>query len=321
MKIVYLDNNATTRIAPEVVEAMLPVLRTDYGNPSSLHLLGNAAHDRIEKSRTQVAQFLGARPGEIIFTSGGTESNHLALCGALEARPHKRHLIITEVEHPCIRALADWLAERRDYRVTRIHVDRSGRLDLNELKKAIRPDTALVSVMWANNETGVLMPVEEAAHMAHEKGALFHTDAVQAAGKVSVDVAKVDVDLLSISGHKLHAPKGVGALFVRRGVRIRPQMVGGHQENGRRGGTENVASIVGLGKACELSTRSVSFEQHEVRGLRDRLEQGMIENIPDIDIVGQNVPRVPNTICVNFDRVEGESVLLFLSEHHYCQIF
>jgi len=253
MKIVYLDNNATTKIAPEVFEVMKPFLTLDYGNPSSLHLLGNQAHQEMEKSRERIAHFLGARPTELMFTSGGTESNNLAIRGILEARPRRRHIITTAVEHPSIRSLMDWLEERSGYQVTRIPVDHNGILNLDELDRAIRPDTAMISSMWANNETGVLMPVEEIAEIAREHNVLFHCDAVQAVGKVDVDVAKVPVDLLSISGHKIHAPKGVGALFVRRGVRIRPAQIGGHQENGRRGGTENVASIAGLSKACELA--------------------------------------------------------------------
>jgi cysteine desulfurase len=318
MKIVYLDNNATTQLAPEVLEAMLPYLKDQYGNPSSLHLLGNQAHEAVEKARSQVACSIGVHPTDIVFTSGGTESNNLAIMGTLEARPSKRHIITTAVEHPSIRTLIEWLEEKKAYQVTRIGVDRDGILDLDELKGAIRQDTALVSSMWANNETGVLMPVREIAKITRERGILFHCDAVQALGKVKVDLTKIPIDLLSLSGHKVHAPKGVGVLYVRRGVRIRPHLIGGHQESGRRGGTENVASIVGFAKACMLAKENLSCEETHVRMLRGQLEEGILETIPDAQIISSKAPRVPNTVCVTFSRVEGESVLLYLSELGVC---
>lgn len=318
MKITYLDNNATTRVAPDVLESMLPYLTSQYGNPSSLHVLGNQAHKELEKARARVAGFIGARPTEIIFTSGGTESNNLAIMGVLEARPSKRHIVTSPVEHPSIRTLVEWLEERKGYEVTRVPVDRDGLLDLEALEDAIRPDTALVSCMWANNETGVLMPVEQISRITRERRVLFHCDAVQAAGKVEVNVSQVPVDLLSFSAHKIHAPKGVGALFVRRGVRIKPHHIGGHQEGGRRGGTENVVSIIGFARACELAKEALALEETHVRSLRDRLEEGILECVPGVEVIGRKSPRVPNTICVTFARVEGESVLLYLSEHGIC---
>lgn len=304
---IYLDNNATTRVAPEVLEAMLPVLTGVYGNPSSPHRYGMEARRRVEEARAAVAALLGASPGEVVFTSGGTEANHLALQGALALRPGRRRIVTTAVEHPSTLLLLEHLAER-GYEVVRCPVDREGVLDLAALQEAVTEETAVVSVMWANNETGVLQPVAEAAAVARARGALVHTDAVQAVGKVQVSVKEVPVDFLAFSGHKLHGPKGIGALFVRKGLAL-PPMLWGHQERKRRGGTENVPGAVGLGKACELAARSVDTVGEGMQRLRDRLESGILRAIPFAAINGGGAPRVPNTSNVRFGTLDGEAVL------------
>lgn len=318
MKPVYLDNNATTAVAPEVLEAMLPFLRERYGNPSSIHAFGGDVNHDVDRAREQVAALLGAEtPTEILFTSCGTESDNTAILSALEAYPERKQLITTRVEHPAVLSLARHL-ERKGYEVVRLAVDRDGLLDLVELRAALSTRTAVVSAMWANNETGVMFPVEELARMAHDVGALFHTDAVQTVGKLPLDMRRSAIDMLSLSGHKLHAPKGIGALYVRRGTKFRPFLIGGHQERNRRGGTENVPGIVALGAAAELAHRHVAEEQTTVRALRDRLEHGILERIPDAIVNGHRERRLPNTTNISFEFVEGEAILLLLDQAGIC---
>jgi len=310
---VYLDNNATTRVAPEVVDAMLPYLREHYGNPSSMHAFGAAAGRALDRARDRVAALLGAEsPGEIVFTGGGSESDNLAVVGVLRAQPDKKHLITTAVEHPAVLGLCRELESRHGYRVTYLPVDGRGRLDLQALRDALRPDTAVVSIMAANNETGVIFPTEEIGAIVKEHGAVYHVDAVQAAGKLPLDMRRSTVDLLSISGHKIHACKGVGALYVRRGTKLRPLIVGGHQERGRRAGTENVAGLVGLGVACELAGSHREEENVRVRGLRDRLAREILAAVPDSRLNGDPEHRLPNTANISFDYIEGEGILLLL---------
>jgi len=317
MRTIYLDNNATTAVDPEVREALWPYLTEYYGNASSMHEFGGALRHRIEEARGQAAALLGCEAGEVIFTSGGTESDNTAIRGVLAAQPRKRHLITTRVEHPAVLSACRQM-QREGYRLTELGVDGSGRLDLEELRGALTDETALVSVMWANNETGVLFPIEEIGSMARSRGALVHTDAVQAAGKLAIDLARLPVDLLSVSGHKLHAPKGVGLLYVRRGTRVQPLMLGGHQEFGRRAGTENVAGIAALGKACELSRRRLVEETARVGRLRDRLEEGLLRDCLDARVNGDRSARLANTTNISFEYVEGEAILLMLDRLGVC---
>ncbi len=317
MDIVYLDNNATTRVAPEVVEAMLPYFGERYGNPSSMHTFGGQVGRDLEAARVQVANLLGATPDEIIFTSCGTESDATALWSALRAHPDRRHIITSRVEHPAVKNLCESLAET-GYRVTFVPVDRRGRLDLDYFHHHLSEDTAVVSLMWANNETGVIFPVEEIGAALRERGIPFHTDAVQAVGKVPIDLSRLPVDMLSLSGHKLHAPKGVGALYLRKGTPFTPYLIGGHQERGRRGGTENVASIIGLGRAAELAETAVETENTTVRKLRDRLESELLARIPNAMVNGDPAHRLPNTSSIAFEFVEGESILLMMNEFGIC---
>jgi cysteine desulfurase len=317
MKTVYLDNNATTQVAEEVLETMLPYFRDLYGNPSSMHTFGGQVGQKIRAAREQVAALLGASPDEIIFTSCGTESDNAAIHSALTTRPDKKHIITSRVEHPAIRALGAHLATQ-GYRVTELPVDKNGVLDLENLEKSMTPDTAVVSLMWGNNETGVIFPVEEAAAMAHERGILFHTDAVQSTGKIPISLKKNAIDMLSISGHKLHAPKGIGVLYVRKGTKFSPFLIGGHQERERRGGTENTPSIVGLGKACELAASNMERENTYVKGLRDKLEKEILARIPQSRVNGDTVNRLPNTTNISFEFVEGEAILLLMNEQGIC---
>ena len=317
MKTVYLDNNATTQVAEEVLEAMLPYFRELYGNPSSMHTFGGQVGQKIRAAREQVAQLIGASPDEILFTSCGTESDNAAIHSALATRPDKKHIIASRVEHPAIRALGAHLATQ-GYRVTELPVDKNGVLDLENLEKSMTPDTAAVSLMWGNNETGVIFPVEEAAAMAHERGILFHTDAVQSTGKISINLKKNAIDMLSISGHKLHAPKGIGVLYVRKGTKFSPFLIGGHQERERRGGTENTSSIVGLGKACELAAKNMEQESTYVKSLRDKLEKEILERIPQSRVNGDTTNRLPNTTNISFEFVEGEAILLLMNEQGIC---
>lgn len=317
MKTIYLDNNATTQVAQEVLEAMLPYFRELYGNPSSMHTFGGQVGQKIRVAREQVAQLLGALPDEIVFTSCGTESDNAAIRSALVTRPDKKHVVISRVEHPAVRALCSHLGTQ-GYKITELPVDKNGLLDLENLEKSLTPDTAIVSLMWGNNETGVIFPVEEAAKLAHEKGILFHTDAVQATGKIPINMKNNVIDMLSISGHKLHAPKGVGVLFIRRGTKFSPFLIGGHQEKERRGGTENTPSIIGLGKACELAAENMQKENTDVRRLRDKLESELLKKIPQSRVNGDPVNRLPNTTNISFEYVEGEAILLLMNELGLC---
>ena len=317
MSIIYLDNNATTEVAKEVLEAMLPYFRDLYGNPSSMHSFGGQVAQQIRDAREQVAALIGTLPEEIIFTSCGTESDNAAIRSALATRPDKKHIVTSRVEHPAIRALCAHLATQ-GYRVTELPVDKKGLLDLENLEKSLTPDTAIVSLMWGNNETGVIFPVEEAAQMAHERGILFHTDAVQTTGKIPINMKKNVIDMLSISGHKLHAPKGIGILYIRRGTKFSPFLIGGHQERERRGGTENTPSIIGLGKACELAAKNMQKENREVKQLRDKLEKEILAKIPQSRVNGDTTNRLPNTTNISFEYVEGEAILLLMNEHGIC---
>ena len=317
MKTVYVDNNATTQVAPEVVEAMLPYFSEFYGNPSSMHFFGGQVQKKVNEAREKVADFLGAEPSEIVFTSCGTESDNAAIFGTLDSYPEKRHFITSRVEHPAVMNVSSYLS-RKGYRTTEISVDREGRLDLDELKEAITDNTAIVSIMYANNETGVIFPIEEIGQIVKSSGIPFHTDAVQAAGKIPLNMKKSAVDMLSISGHKLHAPKGIGILYIRKGTKFSPFMIGGHQEKGRRGGTENVPYIIGIGKACELAKKYLEDENTRVRALRDYLESKILEKIPNTLVNGDSKNRLPNTVSVSFEYVEGESILLLLSDLGIC---
>ncbi len=319
-QVVYMDNNATTRVAPEVVEAMMPFLVDFYGNPSSMHRFGGQVGAAVRKARAQVATLLGAEPEEIAFTSCGTESDSTAILSALQSFPDKRHVVTTRVEHPAVKNLCEGLDSLtgHKHRLTRLPVAADGTLDLEQYREALSDDTAIVSVMWANNETGVIFPIAEMARMAHERGILFHTDAVQAVGKVPICLKELDVDFLSLSGHKLHAAKGVGVLYVRRGTPFVPFLTGGHQERGRRGGTENVASIVGLGVACELAGAQMADENSKVRQLRDRLEEGLLKSVPKSMLNGHKTDRLPNTANISFEYVEGEAILLHMDRYNIC---
>lgn len=316
-RIIYVDNNATTQVDPEVFEAMRPFFCELYGNPSSIHVFGGQVARYIENARESTALLLGADSSEIIFTSCGTESNNAAISSALSLCPRRRKIVISKVEHPAVLNVGKELT-RRGYRVIEVPVDTKGRLDMERLAELIDDQTTLVSIMWANNETGNIYPVEKIADMAHQQGAIFHTDAVQSAGKIPIDLRKSSIDMLSLSGHKLHAPKGVGALYVRRGIRFRPFLIGGHHERGRRGGTENVAGIVGVGKASELALKNLDAENMEVKKLRDRLEKGLLEAVSNVRINGDPENRLPNTLNISFEFIEGESILLLMDELGIC---
>lgn len=317
MKTIYFDNNATTQVAAEVLDAMLPYFREFYGNPSSMHTFGGQVGQKIRAAREQVAALLGAFPEEIVFTSCGTESDNSAIRSALMTRPDKKHIITSRVEHPAVRALCSHLGSQ-GYKITELPVDKNGILDLENLEKSMTPDTAIVSLMWGNNETGVIFPVEQAARMAHEKGILFHTDAVQATGKIPINMKNNVIDMLSISGHKLHAPKGIGVLYVRRGTKFSPFLIGGHQEKERRGGTENSPSIIGLGRACELAAKNMDKENTFVKRLRDKLEEELLKRIPQSRVNGDIENRLPNTTNISFEYIEGEAILLLMNELGIC---
>lgn len=313
----YFDNNATTRLAPEVLEAMLPFLKEQWGNPSSAYSFGHDVGRHLDQARTQVAALIHAEPREIIFTSCGTESNNAAIHSALKTRPDRRHVVTTAVEHSATLKFCAFL-QKQGYEVTYLPVSSEGALDCQELERSIRPDTALVSVMWANNETGVLFPVQEIAAICRTKGVLCHTDAVQAAGKIGIDVKELGVDFLSLSGHKLHAPKGIGLLYVKRHTKYQPYIIGGGQERGRRGGTENVASIAAFGRAAELALDNLTQENTRVRALRDRLETGVLERISGCHRNSPAEPRLPNTSNLSFRGVEAEGVLMLLDQAGIC---
>jgi len=317
VKAVYLDNNATTRIAPEVFEAMTPYLTELYGNPSSMHTFGGHLHRKIEDARGKVASLINADPSEMIFTSCGTESDNTAIMSAVESLPRKKHIITTKVEHPAVLNFCRYLA-RKGYRITYLPVDHEGKINLDEFSKAVDDDTAVVSIMHANNETGVIFPIQEIANFLKERKILFHTDAVQAVGKIPIDVNKIPLDMLTLSGHKLHAPKGIGALYVRKGTRFHPYIIGGHQEKGRRGGTENVASIIALGKAAELALKGQENEIKKLTRLRNKLESSLSKCCPDVRVNGDRINRLPNTTNISFEYVEGEAILLRLNEFGIC---
>lgn len=312
----YFDNNATTRVAPEVVDAMIPFLRELWGNPSSAYGFGAQVHGHVEAAREKVAALINADPKEVVFTSCGTESNNSAIHSALISTG-KKHVVTTAVEHSANINFGEYLV-KRGYEVTFLPVESDGSLDLHLLEKAIRPDTAIVSVMYANNETGVVFPIEEVAAICRSKGALCHTDAVQVPGKLKLDVKQLGVDFLSLSAHKLHAPKGVGMLYVKRRTKYSPYIIGGHQEKGRRGGTESVANIVAFGRAAELAMATLHEENTRVRALRDRLENFILTNIPNTVRNGGKEPRLPNTANLAFDFVEAEAVLLLLDQIGIC---
>lgn len=311
MKVVYLDNNATTAVSPEVLTSMLPYLGDLYGNPSSMHSFGGQVAEAVETARERLAELLVCQPDEIIFTSSGTESDNTAFWSALQSQSEKRHIVTTRVEHPAIINVCKFW-ERQGYRVTYLDVNEIGRLDQDEYVRSLTPDTALVSIMFANNEVGNIYPIQKMSELAHDRGILFHTDAVQAVGKIPIDLSHMPVDMLSLSGHKIHAPKGIGALFVRKGVRFRSYLRGGHQEKGRRAGTENVPYIVGLGMAAQLSKDFMQMERVDVALLRDKLENGLLESIPHARVNGDVENRLPNTSNIAFKNVEGEAVLLML---------
>ncbi len=316
---VYMDNNSTTAPAPEVTEAMLPFLTEWWGNPSSAHTFGNRVRRGIDQARSQVATLIGAEDdGEIIFTSGGSEANNLAIWGALERIGSAVHLITSRTEHAAVVGPCEQL-EKKGHAVVWLDVDQEGLIDLQQLEERLAAaDTALVSIMWANNETGVISPVEEISRLVRQSGGIYHTDAVQAVGKLPVNLKKMEIDLLSISGHKLHAPKGIGALYIRRGTRLAPLIIGGHQERGRRAGTENVPAIIGLGKACELAaTRLQADAEHEKR-LRDRLERGILSTCKGASLNGHPEKRLPNTTNISFEQLDGEAILLMLDDADIC---
>jgi cysteine desulfurase len=311
---IYLDNNATTRVDPEVVEAMLPYFSEQFGNPSSLHSFGDKVGRAIRDARRQVQALLGAEhDSEVVFTSCGTESDSTAILSALKAQPQRKEIITTVVEHPAVLTLCEFL-EKDGYTVHRLKVDEKGRLDLNEYQSLLSDNVAIVSVMWANNETGTIFPVVEMAEMAHAAGVMFHTDAVQAVGKIPLDLKNSKIDMLSLSGHKLHAPKGIGVLYLRRGTRFRPLLRGGHQERGRRAGTENSAAIVALGKAAEQAMQHMEEENTRVKAMRDRLEQGILAAVPNAFVTGDSDNRLPNTANIAFEYIEGEGILLMLNK-------
>ena len=319
-KVVYLDNNATTMVDPKVFEVMKPYFCEYYGNPSSMHEFGGKVSKAVAKAREQVKEFFGANDAkEIIFTGSGSEGDNMAIRGVLEANKNKKHIITTKIEHPAVLNLFKYF-EKQGYLVTYLSVDSKGNLDLNELSEAITDDTALVSMMYANNETGVILPVEKAARLVKQKNPKikFHVDAVQAAGKIPLDVKNTDIDLMTIAGHKIHAPKGIGALFVKTGTLLPAFIIGGHQERGKRAGTENVPYIIGLGEACELAQKAMDYEMTEVKRLRDKLENGILKTIYNAKVNGSTTNRVPNTTNIGFQYIEGELILLHLSDLGIC---
>src|SRR5438132_8863681 len=316
-EIIYLDNNATTQLDPAVVEEMLPFLTASYGNPSSGYEFGAEARKAIERARERTAALIGCEGGEIVFTSCGTESNNAAINSALQFNPRGKHIVTSTVEHSAVRRHCQEL-EKRGSEVTFLGVDGVGNVDLEELAQAIRPDTAIVSLMWANNETGVVFPVERIAEICRVKRVLFHTDAVQAVGKIPMRLCDSAINFLSLSAHKFHGPKGMGALYVDRRSRFSGSIIGGGQENGRRAGTENVASIVAMGKAAERAAESIEEEQNRVRAMRDRLENGILEAVSGASINGDRAARLPNTSSFYFDGIESNAALLLLDRHGVC---
>ena len=315
--IIYLDNNATTRVDPAVVEEMLPYLTEFYGNPSSGYRFGQQVGKALDQARERVAGLLGCAPGEIVFTSCGTESTNAAINSALLMDRDRQHIVTTRVEHSATLKHCETLA-KRGHEVTWLHVDEHGQIDLAELEKAIRPDTAIVTVMWANNETGVLFPIHEIAEIVRKKHALFHTDAVQAVGKIPINLDHAKINFLSLSGHKLHCPKGVGVLYVNRRTKFAPYLIGGGQENGKRAGTQNVTGIVGLGKACEVAGEFLEHETTVVRGLRGAFENGVLERVEGTQVNGDAEHRLPNPSNLSFEGIDSEGALMLLEQHHIC---
>src|SRR5881392_2173939 len=316
-EIIYLDNNATTQLDPAVIEEMLPFLTKYYGNPSSGYGFAAMARKAINLARERLAALLGCEPTEVVFTSGGTESNNAVINSALQPEARGGHVIASAVEHSAVLRPSQDLA-KRGCAVTFLGVDRHGNLDLGELEAAIRPETALVSIMWANNETGVIFPIEKIAEICRQKGALFHSDAVQATAKIPMRLRDTAINFFSLSAHKFHGPKGVGALYVNRRTRFHPLIAGGGQENGRRGGTENVASIIGLGKAAELSAEYLSEGKTQVRSMRDRFERAILETVSGASVNGAGAARIPNTSSCSFEGIESPAALLLLDRHRIC---
>ena len=318
-KNVYVDNNATTAVAPEVTESMLPFFTEHWGNPSSMHTFGGGVKKHIDEAREQVAALIGAEhPNEIIFTSCGSESDNMAIRGAVDAMSGHPHIITTRVEHAAVLGPCHYL-EDKGYRLSTLDVDEKGNVNMEQMHEfSVSGKKTVASIMWANNETGVIFPVPEIGTVIKEGGGIFHTDAVQIVGKLPVSVKELPIDLLSISGHKLHAPKGVGALYARRGTKITPHIMGGHQERGRRAGTENVPYIVGLGKACELAMQRMQQDAERERKLRDRMEEGILATCKGARVNGDRENRLPNTTNISFEYVEGEAILLMLDDVGIC---
>lgn len=315
--IIYLDNNATTRVDPVVLTEMLPYLTDLYGNPSSGYRFGAQVAQALDLARERVAALLGCEVGEIVFTSCGTESTNAAINSALLMDRDRQHIVTTRVEHSATLKYCEILA-KRGHEVTWLGVDGKGQIDLGDLERAIRPDTAIVTVMWANNETGVLFPIAEIAELVRKKGVLFHTDAVQAIGKIPIHLSGAKINFLSLSGHKLHCPKGVGVLYVSKRTKFDPFVIGGGQENGKRAGTQNVASIVALGKACEIAGEFMEHEATEVRGMRDEFERGVLARIDGVQLNGDPEHRLPNTTNLAFEGIDSEGVLMLLDQHGVC---
>ena len=312
MKKIYMDNNATTPLHPEALDAMLPFLKDNFGNPSSIHWAGRGVKKYIDEAREKVANLLNADPFEIVFTAGGSESDNLAIKGVANVLKKKtNHIITTQVEHPAVLTTCQYM-EKRGCKVTYLPVDHDGMIDLDELRDSITNKTVLISIMYANNETGTLFPIKEIGEIAADNGIVFHTDAVQAAGKIPIDVKDLKVNLISLSGHKLYAPKGIGCLYVKKGTSLVPLIHGGHQEGGRRAGTENTPGIVGLGKACEIANRDMESQLKRITKLRDRLYKGIIEKLDHVKLNGHPVNRIPNTLNLSFEFIEGESLLMNL---------
>ena len=317
MKTIYFDNNATTQVAPEVFEEIGPYFCELYGNPSSMHNFGGQVGIKIRQAREKVAELLGCEPGEVIFTGCGTESDNTAIMGTLSAKPNRRKIITSRVEHPAVLSVCRQL-EGQGYELVEVGVDSAGRLDFDAIEKQVDDDTAIVTIMYANNETGMVFPVERIAELCAERGVVFHTDAVQAVGKIPINLSRSKIDLLSLSGHKLHAPKGIGVLFVRKGTRLTPFMLGGHQEGGRRAGTENVPGIIGLGKAAELAMENFEEVNNRIKRLRDKLESAILQNCTDSRLNGAPDNRLPNTSNISFEYIEGEAILLLLDKYGIC---
>jgi cysteine desulfurase len=318
MNVIYLDNNATTMVDPAVFDAMKPFFVERYGNPSSMHTFGGSVGRDVRIARENLANLLGVSPQEVLFTSGGTESDSTAILSALATNPERREIVTSRVEHPAVLNLCKYLARSKGYTVRWLSVDKQGRVDLDEVRAKITDKTAVVSIMWANNETGVIFPISQIAEIAAEHGALMHTDAVQAVGKINLNLASTETHFLSLSGHKLHGPKGIGALYIKKGTRFNPFVLGGHQESSRRGGTENVPGIVGLGEAAKRAMQKFDEENGKVKRLRDKLESGLLAAIPQCRVNGDKEFRLPNTSNIGFEYIEGEAILMRMDDKGIC---